>query len=374
MSIPPDIVALADYERHAREKTPAPLWAYLNGAAADGITHRRNREAFDAIRLHGRLFADLRGASTATRLLGEQLDCPVLIAPTAYHRLVDPHGEIATVRGAGAVGGWGVVSTLASLPLEEIAAAAVRPLWFQLYLHHEPAVTLDLVRRAERAGYRALVVTGDATVAGLRNEAQRAGFQLPPGIAAVNLPEGTVRAMKAPPGESPVFRSLLDRAPTWETLARLCAATSLPVMVKGVMHPDDAAQAIEAGASGVIVSNHGGRTLDGQPATIEALPAITRRLGGSVPVLLDGGVRRGTDVLKALALGADAVLIGRPVLHALAVAGAPGVAHALTLLRTELEVAMTLTGCATIAGIGPHVVAAGDAPSETAPSRVTGRG
>lgn len=357
MTIAADIVALADYERHAFQKTEASLWAYLNGAAADGITHRCNREAFDTIRLNGRLFRDLQGASTETRLFGETLDYPILIAPTAYHRLVDPHGEIATVRGAGAVGGWTVVSTLASMPLEEIAAASVRPLWFQLYLHHDPTVTLDLVRRAERSGYKALVVTGDATVAGLRNEAQRAGFRLPAGIAAVNLPPGTVHSVQAPPGQSPVFRSLLDQAPTWETLARLCAATRLPVVVKGVMHPDDAALAVEAGARGIIVSNHGGRTLDGLPATIDALPAIARRLDGTVPVLLDGGVRRGTDILKALALGADAVLIGRPVLHALAVAGASGVAHVLTLLRTELEVAMTLTGCPTIATITPQALA-----------------
>ncbi|MGI6245638.1 MAG: alpha-hydroxy acid oxidase [Pseudochelatococcus sp.] len=357
MAIAPDIVALDDYERHARGKLEASLWAYLAGGGADGITLRRNRAAFDDILLNGRIFADMRGAGTGLSLFGERLDFPVIVAPTAYHRLVHPQGEIATVRGAGAVGGWMVVSTLASTSLEDVAAAAVRPAWFQLYLHHDPALTIDLVRRAEDAGYRALVVTGDATVAGLRNEAQRAGFRLPPGIAAVNLPPDAMRVFQAPPGESPVFLGMLDKAPRWDAVARLCAATRLPVIVKGVMHPDDAAAALSAGARGIVVSNHGGRTLDGLPATIEVLPHIARRVAGAAPLLLDGGVRRGTDILKALALGADAVLLGRPVLYALAVAGAAGVAHLLTLLRTELEVAMTLTGCATIADIGPGVLA-----------------
>ncbi|MGV6871496.1 alpha-hydroxy acid oxidase [Pseudochelatococcus sp. B33] len=367
-AIPADIVSLGDYERYAAARLPRDRWAYIAGAAADGLAHRHNREAFDTLRLNGRIFADMADATTGGQLFGEAFRYPVILAPTAYHRLAHPQGEIATVRGAGAVGGWAVVSMQASHTLEEIATVAASPLWFQLYLHQEWPVTLALVRRAEAAGYRALVVTGDATVAGLRNDEQRAGFRLPPGIAAVNLPADALRSVEAPPGESPVFSAMLRHAPVWETLASLCRATALPVLVKGVMHADDALRALDAGARGIIVSNHGGRALDAAPATIEVLPDIARRLPRDVPLLLDGGVRRGTDIVKALALGAHAVLVGRPVLHALTVAGAAGVAHMLTLLRAELEVAMTQTGCATLAAITEAVVrcapvsAAADSP------------
>jgi 4-hydroxymandelate oxidase len=204
------------------------------------------------------------------------------------------------------------------------------------------------VRRAEAAGCKALLVTVDAAVNGVRNEEQRAGFRLPPSVRAVHLDGFRTAVSRAGPGESPVFKGLLDGAPTWADIAWLRSQTSLPIILKGVLHPSDAERAIAEGLNGVVVSNHGGRTLDTLPASIDALDAVARCVAGRVPVLLDGGIRRGTDVLKALALGANAVMIGQPIMHALAVAGPVGVIHLLTILRAELEIAMALTGRASL--------------------------
>lgn len=355
-AIPSDVVALADYERHARDRLPEPAWAYISGAGADGVTRRWNREGFDALRLEGRVFADMRGASTATQLLGVDMAAPILLAPVAFQKLAHADGELATVVGAGATATLMTVSTQASVTLEDIAAAAHAPLWFQLYMSADRGFARSLLRRAEASGYRAIVVTADASVNGVRNDEQRAGFALPPGIAAVNMLGAPPPRIHAGPGESPVFRGLLDGAPTWDDFAWLCAETALPVLVKGIVSPSDAERACDLGAKGVIVSNHGGRTLDTLPAAIEALPVVAERIGGRAPLVLDGGVRRGTDVLKALALGASAVMIGQPIMHALAVAGAVGVAHVVAILRAELEVAMALTGRTTIAAIDQTVL------------------
>lgn len=354
--IPADALCLADYERHAKARLPAPVWAYISGAGADGITRRWNREAFDRLKLSGRVLADMRAASTRMTLLGLELPAPILIAPTAFQKLAHPDGETATALGAGALGTCMAVSVQASASLEEIAAASPPPLWFQLYMQVERSDSLELVRRAEAAGYKAVVVTVDASVNGVRNEEQRAGFRLPAGVEAVNLRGMRQPSHNAGPGESPVFKGLLAHAPRWEDLAWLITQTSLPVVVKGVMHPGDALRALEVGAAAIVVSNHGGRTLDTLPATMEVLPAVASAIAGRVPVLLDGGIRRGTDVLKALALGADAVMLGQPVVHGLAVGGAAGVAHVLAILRAELEVAMALTGCATVAEIDRRVL------------------
>ncbi len=354
--IPPDTVALEDYARHAAARMGPQVAAYVDGAGADGITREANRAAWDRLRLRGRALADMRGAHTRLDLLGLALDHPILLAPVAFHGLVHPEGELATALGAAATGSLMVVSTQAGRRLEEIAEATPGPRWFQLYMQAERADTLALVRRAEAAGYGALVVTVDAAVNGLRNAEQRAGFALPPGLRAVNLDGLRQVRVEAPPGRSPVFLGMLDHAPRWEDLAWLCGATPLPVLAKGIMEPGDAELAVAAGVAGVIVSNHGGRVLDTLPATAEALPAVAARVGGRVPVLCDGGVRRGTDVLKALALGARAVLVGRPQIHALAVGGAAGVAHMLTILRAELEVAMALTGRPTLVDIDRGVL------------------
>ena len=355
-AVPPDVVSAADYERHARQRLPADVWAYVAGAGADGLTQRWNREAFDTRRLAGRVLAGMKGASTESTLFGRRLAVPILIAPVAYQKLVHPDGELATVLGASAVSAWMTVSTLASAGIEEIADAAQTTLWFQLYMQTTREATLRLVRRAEAAGYAALVVTVDAPVNGVRNIEQRAGFRLPPHVRAVNVEGVEGPVSRAGPGESPVFKGLLDHAPTWADLEWLRGETALPILLKGIVHPDDAERVIAAGADGIVVSNHGGRTLDTLPASLDALDAVARRVGGRVPLLLDGGVRRGTDVLKALAIGAKAVMVGQPIFHALAVAGPVGVIHLLTILRAELEAAMALTGCAQIGDVSRDVL------------------
>ncbi|GLZ84005.1 alpha-hydroxy-acid oxidizing enzyme [Metapseudomonas resinovorans] len=358
VQIPAEIAAVADYEAFARERMKPAAWAYLNGGAADELTLADNLAAFQRVRLLNRVLEDLGGGHTRLELCGLELDYPILLAPVAYQKLAHPDGELASVLGASAMGAAMVVSTQASVSLEDIAQAAQTPLWFQLYIQPDREFTRELVRRAEAAGYRALVVTVDAPVNGLRNREQRAAFTLPANVEAINL-KGmrSLPPSVAQPGSSPLFGSpLLASAPTWKDLEWLQSLTRLPVLVKGVMNPRDAVRAVEQGVAGIVVSNHGGRTLDSLPATLDVLPAIAQAVQGRVPLLLDGGVRRGTDIFKALALGASAVMIGRPYVHGLAVAGASGVAHVLHLLRTELEVAMALTGCARLTDIDASLI------------------
>ena len=345
-------VSLADYERLAEARLSAGAWAYFAGGAADEITARWNREAFDRTALLPRVLAGGAGGSTALTLFGRAVAHPILVAPVAYQKLADPAGECATAAAAEAQDAEMVLSTQASVTLEDAARAGATCRWFQLYVLPSRAATLALVRRAEDAGYAVLVVTVDAPINGVRNREHRAGFKLPPGIAAENL-RGLEASDSTPlaAGESAIFDRFMAAAPTWDDLAWLISETKLPVVVKGILAPDDARRAIEAGAAGVIVSNHGGRTLDTAVASLDALPAVAEAAAGRVPLLLDGGIRRGTDVLKALALGASAVLVGRPIVHGLAVSGAFGVAHVLRLLRDEFEAAMALTGCRTLADI-----------------------
>ncbi|WP_277053112.1 alpha-hydroxy acid oxidase [Zestomonas thermotolerans] len=353
--IPPEIAAVADYEPFARERMSAQAWAYIAGGAADELTLRDNCAAFQRLRLRSRVLRDLRGGHTRLELFGRTFDHPILLAPVAYQKLAHPDGELASALAAGTLGGGMVVSTQASIGLEEIAAQARGPLWFQLYVQHDREFTAELVRRAEAAGYQALVLTVDAPVNGVRNREQRAGFALPEDVEAVNL--RGLRPLEGPAdGRILLGTPLLETAPTWEDLAWLRSLTRLPLLVKGVLDAEDARQALAAGVDGIIVSNHGGRTLDGLPATIEVLEAVAQAVQGRVPLLMDGGIRRGSDVFKALALGADAVLVGRPYVFGLATAGALGVAHVLQLLRAELEVSMALTGCRTLADIQPELI------------------
>jgi len=358
--IPPQIAAVDDYEGFAKPRMTPAAFAYVSGGAADELTLRENVEAFRRLKLRTRVLRDVDGGDTRLELLGHELPYPILLAPVALQKLAHPDGELATVLAAAAMRAPMIVSAQASVSLEDIAARAERQavLWMQLYLHGDRGFLRELVARAEAAGYRALVVTVDAPVSGVRNREQRAEFALPPGIEAVNL-----RGMRATmgsvarAGESPVFGSgVLAGAPTWKDIEWLRSVTTLPVLVKGIMSPDDAATAVSAGVAGIVVSNHGGRTLDTQPATIDVLESIAHAVDGRLPLLLDGGIRRGTDILKALALGARAVLVGRPYVYALAAAGASGVAHVLHILRTELEMAMVMTGCQRLADVGPELV------------------
>lgn len=357
--IPADIACAADYERHAIHHIEAHAWKHIQGGADQNLTLTHNRTAFDALRLLPQPIADMRHAHTRTTLLGHELSSPILLAPVAYQRLAHPEGELATMRAAMALQTGMVVSTLSSYTLEEIshvgqAAAAemgsTAPRWFQLYLQPARAHSLQLIRRAEAAGYTAIVWTVDASI-------KRSGFPLPYGVEAANL-RGMPATQHTSPLQGPILfgTALAQQAPTWDDLRWLRAQTQLPILVKGILSPAQAQQAVALGADALIVSNHGGRVLDGVVSPMEVLPAIAQAVGAQVPLLLDSGVRYGTDVIKALALGACAVLAGRPQLHALATAGLLGVAHMLHLLRAELELAMAHLGCTTVADITPDVL------------------
>ena len=364
-AVPPGLVNLADHEAHAATRLEPGAWAYFNGAAADESTLAANRHAWSQIGLLPRVLRSLAGGHTRVDLLGRTLAHPILLAPVAYQRMAHPDGELGAAYAAAALGAGMVLSTQASTRLEAVADAIREdegrgPLWFQLYLQHDRDFTRELVERAERAGYEALVLTVDAPCHGARDRERRAAFRLPAGISAANL-LGMLPPPETPlaPGQSALFDGLLQHAATWADVQWLQSITRLPVLLKGVLHPEDARQAASLGVAGLIVSNHGGRTLDTTPATARQLPLVAeaaRAIHPTMPVLVDGGIRRGTDVLKAMALGASAVLVGRPVVHGLANAGAAGVAHVLRLLRDELEIAMALTGCATLADASPALL------------------
>lgn len=344
-------VALADYEARARERLAEPVWAWLAGGAADEISLRGNRAAWDALTLWPHVLRPLRQAHTRVVLLGRTLAHPLLLAPVAYQRALHPLGEAGSALAAAAQGAGVVLSALSSVALEEVARHVLAepargPLWFQLYLSGDRGFDLALVQRAEAAGFEALVLTVDAPVQGARDRERRAGFRLPEGVSAVHF----AGAPPLPPPEpGAICGGLLARAPTWDDVAWLRERARVPLLLKGVLRVDDAKQAAALGVAGLVVSNHGGRTLDTVTPTAAALPRIADALGGALPLLVDGGIRRGTDVLKAVALGASAVLVGRAPLFALAAAGPQGVAHALRLLRDELEIALALCGCASLA-------------------------
>jgi len=328
---------LADYETLARGLMEPATWDYFAGGSGDELTLQANSEAFRRLRLRPRVMADEDQVGTATTVLGTPIELPVLVAPTAYHGLVHRDAECATAAGAGDAGTIMVVSLNSNRTLEEVAAAATRPVWFQLYLTPDRAADEEMVRRAEDAGFAALVLTVDRPVYGAREKDVRNGFRLPDHLRAGNF--GGTRDLRAKSWSS------------WAALDWLVQATRLPVLVKGVLTGEDALLAVQQGAAAVIVSNHGGRQLDGALAGIEALPGVVASVDGRCEVYCDGGVRRGVDVLKALALGARAVLVGRPAIWGLAVNGAAGVTAVLELLRGELERDLTLCGRCRVADI-----------------------
>jgi 4-hydroxymandelate oxidase len=345
---------LFDLEQLAREKLPRIACDYFASGAWDEVTLRENRAAFERIRIRYRVLVDVSKRDLSLTLFGQKIALPILIAPTAFHRLAHPDGELATVRAAGAAGAIMVLSSLSTTSVEEVAAAASGPLWFQLYINKDRGFTRDLVARVERAGCQALMVTVDTPEWGCRERDVRNGFHLPPGLSAVNLVPsnecGEVLSHRGA-GLGQAFGWMLDASLSWPDLDWLCSLTRMPVLVKGVCRGDDARLAIQHGARGIVVSNHGGRQLDTAPATIEVLPEVADAVAGDVPILLDGGVRRGTDIVKALALGACAVQVGRPILWGLAVGGQEGVELALNLLRRELDLAMALTGCTDVKAV-----------------------
>lgn len=345
-----DPANLSDFETLARARIEVPLFDFYAGGAEDEVTLRRNRAAFEHILLRPRYLRDISTRTLTTHVVGEQISFPVLLAPTGYQGLVHQEGELAVARAASSCGTIMVVSTVSSYSLEDIARACTGKLWFQLYCYSERRITEWLIRRAEKAGYAALCLTVDVPVLGRRERDTHNNFNLLD-LSVRNLSIAT--EMELPAGlEVPEVLAYqaahFDTRLTWEDVAWIRSLTSLPLVIKGILTPEDARLAVEYGAAAIVVSNHGGRQLDGVPATIEVLPEIIAEVGNEIEVLLDGGIRRGTDVLKALALGARAVLIGRPFLWGLAVHGEKGVQQVLEMLRTELDTALALVGlCST---------------------------
>ncbi len=332
-----DAVSLSDFIPLARQKLTPQAYAYVRGGAADELTVQWNRTALDRVRLRPRVLVDVSHVDTQVTLFGQSLSLPVLLAPTAFHGLFHAQAEVETVQGAGDAGATMVVSTFASVRLEEIVRHASSPPWFQLYVQTDRNFSRDLIQRAEQAGCPVLCVTVDTPVSGARNRQARAKVRFP--------------------FDTPNFRGgRVDKRLTWKDIDWLRSTTRLPLILKGIMDPDDADRAVKAGVDGLVVSNHGGRNLDTVPATIDALPAVAEKVAGRIPLLMDGGVRRGTDIVKALALGASAVLIGRPTLYGLGAGGAEGVQRVVSILREELEMAMALIGRPSIARIDRSVL------------------
>lgn len=353
--LPDGVFCAADYERLSGSFMAGPTHAYMVGGSGHDVTALANRDAFAAWAICPRVLADVSSGHTRLALPGApSLAHPLLLAPVAYQTLAHPLGELASAQAAEATHSGMVVSTLASRTLEDIARHAGAARWFQLYLQSTRDATLALLRRAEAAGYGAIVLTLDASIQVPSLHALRAGFRMPAHVVAVNVagqPAPVAAALQ--PGHSRIFQGVMSQSPGWADLDWVLSQTSLPVWVKGVLHPDDARALQARGVAGVVISNHGGRGLDGAPASLRMLPLVREAVGASFPLLFDGGVRSGADAFKALALGANAVLIGRLQVYALSVAGALGVAHMLQLLRDELEICMAQAGCATLAHVQP---------------------
>lgn len=347
-----EIFCAQDYEVLSTKFINPATHAYISGGSGRDQTLLENLQSFQKRRVLPRILQDCAQGSTQTTLLGCALHSPILLAPVAYQKLVHPQGELETAQAANAMNTPLILSTLSSQSLEDVAEQTQKTKWFQLYFQNKPEETLGLVKRAEQAGYSALVVTLDATIQVASLRAQKAGFVMPEDIFAVNLQAfSAAKQSVLNADDSIVFQGIMAEAPKWRDLQWLQQQTALPIVVKGVMHPHDAKRLKEMGISGLVVSNHGGRGLDGSPASLEVLPSIREAVGKDYPLLFDGGIRSGQDIFKALALGANAVLIGRLQMYALAVSGALGVAHLLKLLQEELEVCMAMTGCSTIESI-----------------------
>ncbi len=347
------VLTLDEFETIAERYLSEMAYAYVIGGGGSEITLAENRAAFNRIRLNPRVLVDLSGIDTTLRLFDRTYPFPILLAPTGYHKLMHPEGEMATVEGANRSEATVVASIFSSVAFETMSALAQRPPWFQLYIQKDRGFTKEIIERVLAAGCEAICVTVDAPIHGPRDRESRAGFRLPAGVERANLTKlgrDFTSAADRPTGRH-IYSATHTYDATWHDIDWLRSIVPVRLLLKGVLHPADAELAFRAGCDAVIVSNHGGRALDTVAATIDALPAIVERMDGRMPLLLDGGVRRGIDVFKALARGAAAVLIGRPYIYGLAVGGADGVARVVEILRTELEMTMGLTGCPRLSDI-----------------------
>lgn len=349
-AIPADIRCAADYARLASDFIDPLIHAHIDGGSGHGLSAAANLSAFADLAVVPRMLRPVSHGHTACTIDGITRPHPIMLAPVGSQALVHPHAERATAAAAAATQSCFIASTMSSITLEDIAATAGVDRWFQLYFQPDRAVTLDLVRRAEAAGYTAIVVTVDTPIQTPGYRALAAGFQ--PSGEAPNLPDPAHRSpIETGEGQSRILNGFMREAPVLSDVDWLLAETRLPLWIKGVLHEADARQLVGRGAAGIMVSNHGGRALDGAPASLTQLPRIRAALGAEVPLIIDGGIRSGLDIFRAIASGADAVMIGRLQLYALAVAGALGVAHMIRLLREELEICMAQAGCATLADV-----------------------
>jgi 4-hydroxymandelate oxidase len=333
-NVQPVLASIYDYEAAAKRKMSVPAWEYFNSGSADEITLRWNREALDTLQLKPRALVDVTKIDTSCTVLGNKLPHPILLAPTSSHFLAHPDGETATARGAGEAKTIMVASTLSNRSIEDICKTASGPIWFQLYVEDDRKAVQALIERAEAAGCKALCITADVPILYARDREAHIRAVAP------TLPFPNVGTEAKPGGGGGRTRRHFN----WADLAWVQSFAKTPIILKGILNPDDADEAVKRGVAAIVVSNHGGRALDTVPATIEVLPAVVDRVAGRMPVLFDSGIRRGTDVLKGLGYGATAVLIGRPYLYGLSVAGADGVRDVVNILRSELEGAMALTG------------------------------
>jgi 4-hydroxymandelate oxidase len=348
-----ELLSVADYERAARERLARDVLDYFSGGALDEFTLIENTATWRRLPLHYRVLAGVGPRDIGTTVLGQLISMPVCVAPTAFHKLACDEGEVVTARAAKNTDTLFILSSLSNTPMEEVFSEAGSPRWFQLYVYKDRGITKALVQRAEAAGAEAIVLTVDAPGLGTRERDMRNRFTLPTGLSVENLAPLGKGSMPNVDGSGLAayvhnnFKSDLG----FDDLDWLCGCTRLPVVVKGICRGDDARRSVAHGAKAVVVSNHGGRQLDTAPATCEVLPHVVEAVGGSCEVYVDGGIRRGSDVLKAIALGARAVLVGRPILWGLAVDGEQGTRHVLEILRRELDEAMLLCGCTTLADI-----------------------
>ena len=341
------MINVADYFEAAAAKVDPAVWCYFEGGAGDEVTLRANSAAFGRWRFRPRVLVDVGGVSAATTVLGMPVSLPVLVAPFAMQRLLDPEGELATVRAATAAGTVFCVSTITTSAHDEIAAAGGEGTrWLQLYVLRDRARTLDHLAEARASGYAALVLTVDTPVLGRRERDVRLGFELP-----ADLPLPYMKGKDASVAMSFAEQFQMSPSVTWRDLEWIAAESGLPVILKGIVTREDAVLAVEHGAAAIVVSNHGGRQLDGAPATLDALPEVVEAVAGRCEVYIDGGIRRGADVLKALALGAQATLVGRAAACGLAVGGEAGVLAVLDILRDEIELGLALLGCTTPAEV-----------------------
>jgi 4-hydroxymandelate oxidase len=365
---------VTQFEPLARQRLSKMAYDYVRSGGADEISMRENRAGFERLQLEPRVLVDVSQIDTRVKIFGGEVESPILLAPVAYHRLYHAEGEIGTARGASAAGAGFVISTFTTTAIDEIARNTQRPIWFQLYVQRDREFTKDMVQRAVACGCKAVCLTVDTPVLG--NRYGQLSFGLPKGMECVHLrglrAPGAAQAAEVQAAEvqatqvqatqghktqrGSIYDTLFDPSFNWNDLEWLRSVAGVPVLVKGVLSAEDGKLAVSCGADGVIVSNHGGRNLDTVPATIDALPRVVDAVAGRIPVMLDSGIRRGTDVLMALALGAKAVFIGRPYVYGLAAGGARGVERVISILRDELERAMALTGRRSIAEIDATVL------------------